>query len=590
MQMPLLNGRYLLLSRLGKGGMGVVYKAADILLGDRPVAIKEMSQKHLHIREIASVTAIFKREALLLASLSYQHLPQIFDFFSEHGNSYLVMEFIDGDTLAEILQQAGGQGLLVEEVLLIAEQLCSVLYYLHSHQPPIIFRDLKPANVMITSTGDHLYLIDFGIARIFKPAQQQDTLAFGTHGYAPPEQYGGATTERSDIFSFGVTLHQLLTGFDPVQAMPHYRYPPVQLLNPHVPPQLEKLIAQMVEIDPERRPPSILEVKRELQRIKQELQRGNFAPSLTASGKVIVPALPETAVGTILRTYRNHSDSIQALAWSPDGKYLATGGRDKLVHVWDVATGDKICTYARHSTYVYSLAWSPDGKRIISTSFATAHVWDALTGDNVVVYHDHSLWVYTSAWSSDGRVIATGGAEGEVHFWTDLSGKNIYKYQASSRVVKAVAWSHAVGSTKIVAGCEDATAHSWNAATGDTALIYKGHAKEITSVAWSPNDHQIVSGSRDKTVQIWDACVGNTLYTYRGHTKEVSAVAWSPGGKFIASAGEDKTVRIWDVATGNTTYIYHCHTSTVCAIAWSPDGTRIASAGDDKTVQVWQAS
>ena len=236
MQKPLLNGRYLLLSRLGKGGMGVVYKAADTLLGDRPIAIKEMSQRHLHIREIASITAIFKREALLLASLSHQHLPRIYDQFSEHGNSYLVMEFIDGDALAEILQQAGGQGLLVEEVLLIAEQLCSVLYYLHSHQPPIIFRDLKPANVMITSTGDHLYLIDFGIARIFKPAQLQDTLAFGTPGYAPPEQYGGGTTERSDIFSFGVTLHQLLTGFDPVQAMPHYRYPPVQLLNPHVPP------------------------------------------------------------------------------------------------------------------------------------------------------------------------------------------------------------------------------------------------------------------------------------------------------------------------------------------------------------------
>src|SRR5260370_25267375 len=116
---------------------------------------------------------------------------------------------------------------------------------------------------MITSTGDHLYLIDFGIARIFKPAQLQDTLAFGTHGYAPPEQYGGGRTERSDIFSFGVTLHQLLTGFDPVQAMARSKFPPVQQLNPHVPPQLEKLIAQMVEMDPERRPPSILEVRSE---------------------------------------------------------------------------------------------------------------------------------------------------------------------------------------------------------------------------------------------------------------------------------------------------------------------------------------
>src|SRR6266849_10009805 len=139
---------------------------------------------------------------------------------------YLLLDFIDGDTLAEILQQAGGQGLLVEEVLLIAEQLCSVLYYLHTHQPPIIFRDLKPGNVMITSTGDHLYLIDFGIARIFKPAQLQDTLVSGTPGYAPPEQYGGGTAERSDIYSFGATLHQLLTGVDPSQATTSFSFPP----------------------------------------------------------------------------------------------------------------------------------------------------------------------------------------------------------------------------------------------------------------------------------------------------------------------------------------------------------------------------
>src|SRR5258708_12418924 len=176
MQMPLLNGRYLLLSHLGKGGMGVVYKAADTLFDNGAVAIKEMRQKHLRIREIDSITAIFKREASLLASLSHQHLPLIIDQFSEHGNSYLVMEFINGDTLADVLQQAEGKGLLVEEVLLIAEQLCSVLYYLHTHQPPIIFRDLKPANVMIPLTADHLYLINFAIPLIFKPPHQQHTL------------------------------------------------------------------------------------------------------------------------------------------------------------------------------------------------------------------------------------------------------------------------------------------------------------------------------------------------------------------------------------------------------------------------------
>lgn len=110
MQMPLLNGRYLLQSRVGKGGMGVVYRAADTLLGNRLVAVKAMSQRHLSIQEVANATAAFKREALLLASLSHQNLPRIYDHFSEDGNSYLVMDFIDGETLAGVLRQAGGKG------------------------------------------------------------------------------------------------------------------------------------------------------------------------------------------------------------------------------------------------------------------------------------------------------------------------------------------------------------------------------------------------------------------------------------------------------------------------------------------------
>ncbi len=421
-----------------------------------------MSQRFLSILEVANATAAFKREALLLASLSHQNLPRIYDHFSEGGNSYLVMDFIGGETLAGVMRQAGGKGLLVEEVLLIAEQLCSVLDYLHTRQPPIIFRDIKPGNVMITFTGDHLYLIDFGIARLFKPAQLRDTLAFGTPGYAPPEQFGGGTNERSDIFSFGVTLHQLLTGVDPTRTKVPFYFPPVHLFNPQVPPPLEKLIMQMVDIAPEQRPPSILVVKREIQRIKQEVQRSSFGPSLTTTGNVIVPATPGAAtIGTTLHIYGKHTDSVQAIAWSPDGKYLATGGRDKLIHIWDTTTGSKIFTYAKHSTYVYGLAWSPDGRRIISTSFAAVHIWDALPGENVVVYHDHSLWVYTVAWSPGGKFIASAG--------------------------------------------EDKTIRIWDAVTGNTTYIYHCHTNVVCAIAWSPEGTRIASASDDKTVRIWQA-------------------------------------------------------------------------------------
>jgi serine/threonine protein kinase len=260
----LLKGRYRILSRLGQGGMGAVYKAEDIEIGDRPVAVKEMSQRNLDPQEIAEAADAFKREAYLLGRLFHRHLPRIYDHFAEGGRWYLVMDFIEGDTLEEHLTSAGGK-LSVAEVLDIGMQLCTVLGYLHTYQPPIIFRDLKPANVMRTAEGD-LFLIDFGLARHFKPGQAKDTAAYGSAGYAAPEQYGTAqTTPQSDIFSLGATLHHLLSGSDPSQSP--FLFAP--LSSPAIPAELGTLIGRMVGMDAKQRPASMAEVKQELQRIQR---------------------------------------------------------------------------------------------------------------------------------------------------------------------------------------------------------------------------------------------------------------------------------------------------------------------------------
>jgi len=167
----LLKERYRILEQVGKGGFGAVYKAADTLFGYRLVAVKEMGQSRLSQQEIAEAIEAFKREA---------HL----DYFGEAGRWYLVMDFIEGETLEEYLRKSSGRYLPVEKVLETGIQLCTVLGYLHTRQPPIIFRDLKPANIMLTPSGQ-IYLIDFGIARHFKPGQSRDTTAFGSPGYAP---------------------------------------------------------------------------------------------------------------------------------------------------------------------------------------------------------------------------------------------------------------------------------------------------------------------------------------------------------------------------------------------------------------------
>jgi tetratricopeptide (TPR) repeat protein/tRNA A-37 threonylcarbamoyl transferase component Bud32 len=264
----LLKGRYRLVRQVGKGGFGAVYQAEDTELGDRHVAIKEMSQRGLAPEQLATLTEAFKSEALLLAKLVHPNLPRIYEQFSEGGRWYLVMDYIEGQTLEHYLNLLAEGCVPIKTALQLGLQLASVLDYLHSRQPPIIFRDLKPSNIML-GPESQVYLIDFGIARLFKPGQAHDTLVFGSVGYAPPEQYGKAqTTVQSDIYSLGAVLHQMLSGHDPM--LTPLAFAPLGLSSL---PGLEALITRMLEREPEKRPGSMLEVKQQLQAQLEELAR-----------------------------------------------------------------------------------------------------------------------------------------------------------------------------------------------------------------------------------------------------------------------------------------------------------------------------
>jgi serine/threonine protein kinase len=287
----LLQQRYLILGQIGRGGMGAVYKAEDTRFSRRYVAIKEMSQAHLNTVELEMAIARFQQEADMLASLVHPNLPRITDRFSDQERSYLVMDFIDGKTLLQLIKEAPNHQLPVAQVLYYARQLCDVLIYLHGHQPPIIFRDLKPTNVMITPR-DQVFLIDFGIARSFKEGKSQDTFFLGSPGYAPPEQHGYAQTNpRSDLYGLGATLHYCLTGRDPFYAPDRFSFPPVQQLNPQVPPELDQLIQHLVAQNEWERPTSAREVQQALMRMSQEASAhtSTVLPPMT-------PATPAPAI------------------------------------------------------------------------------------------------------------------------------------------------------------------------------------------------------------------------------------------------------------------------------------------------------
>lgn len=325
-EQTLLGNRYQLESRIGQGGMGAVYKAADTRFNNRSVAIKEMSRAGLTPSRIQEAEDAFERESRLLADLVHPNLPRIYDYFTEEERSYLVMDFIEGETLEEYLEHKGGGPVNLEQALDWGMQICDVLSHLHTHQPPIIFRDLKPSNVMLSN--GHVYLIDFGIARIFKPGQSHDTVAFGSPGFAAPEQYGKAqSTPRSDIYSLGALLHCLLTGVDPSEQPFFFR--PASELNPAVPVELENLLTRMLELKVENRPASAQEVAKTLRHIEDQRISGTMtrptvpraAASQTTATKapnVTVPPYVPSAANTQIRNARG---------WQTQGTTYGINGR-----------------------------------------------------------------------------------------------------------------------------------------------------------------------------------------------------------------------------------------------------------------------
>jgi serine/threonine protein kinase len=263
-----LNERYRIVRVLGKGGMGAVYLVEDVKLYGKLWAVKELLERFVDVDERAESVAQFQQEAKILVGLRHPNLPQIVDAFEAKGRHYLVMEYVEGQTLEEMLKQSPDGVFTEARVLEWAAQICDVLNYLHSHKPPVIFRDLKPANIMITPEG-RVKLIDFGVARLFDPSKGTDTLKMGTVGYAPPEQYAGQgqTTPRSDVYALGATLYELLTGDNP-EAHP-FVFRSVRDVNRQVSTQTSLTIDKAVQLDPNARFSSALAMKASLAKKRQ---------------------------------------------------------------------------------------------------------------------------------------------------------------------------------------------------------------------------------------------------------------------------------------------------------------------------------
>jgi WD40 repeat protein len=280
---------------------------------------------------------------------------------------------------------------------------------------------------------------------------------------------------------------------------------------------------------------------------------------------------------------------IRAVAWSLDGRWLASGSDDRTVRVWEAESGQELLRLEGHTKSVNSVSCSPDGRWLASGSDDNSvRIWDAETGRERRRLDGHENSVYSVSWSPDGHWLASGSFDKTVRIWDAVSGNQRRQLDGHTSRVNSVSW--APDGRWLASGSDDNKIRICDAQTGQECRRLEGHAYSVNSVTWSPDGRWLASGSRDNTVRIWEAETGEERRRLDKHSYSVYSVSWSPDGHWLASGSRDDTVRIWEAQAGKEHRRLEGHTSWVRSVTWSPDGRMLASGSRDRSVRIWDVT
>jgi RNA polymerase sigma factor (sigma-70 family) len=311
--------------------------------------------------------------------------------------------------------------------------------------------------------------------------------------------------------------------------------------------------------------------------------------------------LPPGALARLGTVRWRHGYVATSVAFSPDGKMVASSEEENWIHVWDTATGRELARLGGQQGAfpprygIEAVAFSPDGKRLITgdSTSPTIVVWDIATGKEILDLHGHEGRVFCLAYSPDGRRIASGAGDKTIRLWDATTGTEVQQLQGHEAWVRGVAFSP---DGTVLASCGE-NIRLWEIATGKELHRCERHIGEVNSVAFSPDGRLLASGGQDKTIRLWNARTGNELREFNGQQLFVQSVAFSPDGKSLASAGLDGTIRLWQTATGVAERTIQAHEGPASSVAFSPDGKLLASAGGakmgrsgDKMVRLWDVA
>jgi WD40 repeat protein/serine/threonine protein kinase len=642
-------GPYKLLQQIGEGGMGVVYMAEQQEPVRRKIALKIIKPG----MDSAQVLTRFEAERQALAMMDHQNIARVHDAgTTESGRPYFVMELVHG---VAITQFCDDNKLTPRERLALFVPVCQAIQ--HAHQKGIIHRDVKPSNVLVTMYDDKPVpkVIDFGVAKATDQRLTEKTMftrfgaLVGTFEYMSPEQaemnaFGVDT--RSDIYSLGVLLYELLTGTTPLERTrlreaaldemvrlireeeaprPSVRLsssndlPKIAAARKTEPARLSKLVRgeidwivmKCLEKDRSRRyetanglaqdvqrhladepveacPPSArYRLRKFARKYKKALVTAAAFATLLVAGMVLSTVLAVWATSAQGEANRQRIASDEAKQEALQAKGEADKQRDEALRT-AYAAGMNLAQRAwEENDVVRARALLEEVPKEAGGRDLRGFEWyylSRLCHSEMRTLGGHTRLVKSLNFSPDGQRLVSGSYDETVRIWDSATGQELFSLKHAG--VTSVAFSP--DGQRLASGSSDGTVKLWDSATGQELFSLKGHAEGVWSVAFSPDGQRLASGSADQTVRIWDSATGKELFSLKGHAGQICSVAFSPDGQRLASGSWDNTVRLWDIMTGKELFAIK-DPGGLLSLAFGPDGQRLASGDSDKVVRIWDS-